>query len=431
MDYLNWKENIQIDESIEKLDYREYEPHIGTDINQESGEIRIVIQDQDQFVLPSKSYLYIEGQLKHKNGDRIPPNESRITLVNNALMFLFKRVAYRMGNQEIEGCNNLGRATTMKGLVTYPRNYTEGSRFMWAMDTMTDSTHPEQSERFKFLNNYIIQNSTPTGFFSATIPLSHILGFCENYDKVIYGVKHELILQRTHSNDAIQKLIATVDGVDTLKLGRLDLKTLRWRVPHVKLADEEKLKLYSVIEKKQSISINFLNRQCDSTIIPEGVTSHSWRVSVTAGVEKPRYIILGFQTNKDDKQISNPAQFDHCQLKNAYVQLNTERYPEMDLQLNFNKNLYTTAYTMLCDYYNEILNKEGCPMTVVEFRILFPLMVFDISRQSERLKNSITDITIKTEFSDDVPANTKAFALILSDREITLQSDGSKMNIVQ
>jgi phosphatidylethanolamine-binding protein (PEBP) family uncharacterized protein len=57
-------------------------------------------------------------------------------------------------------------------------------------------------------------------------------------------------------------------------------------------------------------------------------------------------------------------------------------------------------------------------------------MVFDISRQSERLKNSITDITIKTEFSDDVPANTKAFALILSDREITLQSDGSKMNIV-
>jgi hypothetical protein len=430
MDHLNWKENIQIDESIEKLDYREYEPHIGTDINQESGEIRIVIQDQDQFVLPSKSYLYIEGQFKHKNGDRIAPNESKITLVNNALMFLFKRVAYRMGNQEIEGCNNIGRATTMKGLVTYPRNYTEGSRFMWVMDTMTADDHPEHSERFKFLNNYVVQNSTPTGFFSATIPLSHILGFCENYDKVVYGVKHELILQRTHSHDAIQKLIVMADGADTLQYGRLDLKTLRWRVPHVKLADEEKLKLYSIIEKKQSISINFLNRQCDSTIIPEGVTSHSWRVSVTAGVEKPRYIILGFQTDKDRKQSSNPAQFDHCHLKNAYVQLNTERYPELDLQLDFDKNLYTTAYTMLCDYYNETLNKEGCPMTVVEFRILFPLMVFDISRQSERLKNSITDITIKTEFSDDVPANTKAFALILSDREITLQSDGSKMNIV-
>jgi hypothetical protein len=298
------------------------------------------------------------------------------------------------------------------------------------MDTTTGDDHPEHSERFKFLNNYVVQNSTPTGFFSATIPLSHILGFCENYDKVIYGVKHELILQRTHSHDAIQKLIVMEDGADTLQYGRLDLKTLRWRIPHVKLADEEKLKLYSVIEKKQSISINFLNRQCDSTIIPEGVTSHSWRVSVTAGVEKPRYIILGFQTDKDRKQSSNPAQFDHCQLKNAYVQLNTERYPELDLQLDFHKNLYTTAYTMLCDYYNETLNKEGCPMTVVEFRIMFPLMVFDISRQSERLKNSITDITIKTEFSDDVPANTKAFALILSDREITLQSDGSKMNIV-
>jgi hypothetical protein len=431
MEYLNLKESIQIDESVEKLDYREYEAHIGTDINQESGEIRIVIQNQDQFLLPSKSYLYIEGQLKHKNGDRIEPNQSKITLINNALMFLFKRVSYEMAGREIEGYNNLGRATTMKGLVTYPKSYTEGSRFMWVLDTMTSEDHPELSERWKFLNNYIVQNSTPSGFFSATIPLSHIFGFCENYDKVIYGVKHELILQRTHSNDSVQKLrVDDASGVDTLKYGKIELKTLRWRVPHVKLADEQKLKLYSLIGNKRLISINFLNRQCDYTIIPEGVTSHPWRLSIATAAEKPRYIILGFQTDKDNNQSKNPAQFDHCHLKNAFVQLNSERYPEMDLQLDFNKNFYSTAYSMLYEYYNEVINKEGCPMSMVDYRLMYPLFVFDISRQSERLKNSITDVTIKTEFSAGVPENTIAYALILSDREINLQSDGNKMNIV-
>ncbi|CAF4298015.1 unnamed protein product, partial [Rotaria magnacalcarata] len=61
-----------------------------------------------------------------------------------------------------------------------------------------------------------------------------------------------------------------------------------------------------------------------------GQTTFDWRLNVTAGAEKPRYIVLAFQTDKSDNQIKNPAIFDHCDVKNAYVQLNSERYPEMD-----------------------------------------------------------------------------------------------------
>ena len=41
--------------------------------------------------------------------------------------------------------------------------------------------------------------------------------------------------------------------------------------------------------------------------------------------EKPRFIIVGFKTAKDGDQTKNPSNFDHVNLKNAYVTLNSDR----------------------------------------------------------------------------------------------------------
>ena len=102
---LNWNERVQIDESIVKTDFHGYDPHIGTDLN-ESGDIRIVIQNQDQYLLPSKSHLYIEGSLKQKDGNKYSDDECEISLINNGLMYLFDRVSYQISNQEVEGYSN-------------------------------------------------------------------------------------------------------------------------------------------------------------------------------------------------------------------------------------------------------------------------------------------------------------------------------------
>ena len=68
--------------------------------------------------------------------------------------------------------------------------------------------------------------------------------------------------------------------------------------------------------------------------------------------------------------------------------------------------------------------------TPFEFRNLYPLFLFDVSKQSEKLKYSTTDIQIKMHFSANVPANTQAYAVIISDRLINFQSDGNKFSVV-
>ena len=68
--------------------------------------------------------------------------------------------------------------------------------------------------------------------------------------------------------------------------------------------------------------------------------------------------------------------------------------------------------------------------TPLEFIELYPLFVFDVSKQCERLKYSVTNIQIKAFFDNNVDARTEAYAVIISDRLINFQSNGNRINVV-
>ena len=65
-----------------------------------------------------------------------------------------------------------------------------------------------------------------------------------------------------------------------------------------------------------------------------------------------------------------------------------------------------------------------------DYRDLYPLFLFDVSKQSEKLKYSSTDIQIKMYFSMATPVNTKAYAVTISDKLINLQADGERFNVI-
>lgn len=425
MESLSWNEPLIIDNSIEKKILHEYNPHIGVNLNSVHSDIRIVIQNQDQFLLPSESYIYIECKILKEDGTEYGNNKD-ISLINNGLMHLFERVSYKMSGQEIEGYAHVGVASTIKGLLTYSDQYNEGDLFMWKLDDKASI----ESSGFKHRKNLIFKTDA-NGFFSACIPLTHIFGFCENFTKVIYGVEHELILRRNHNNDALFKSDASVANVDSTANGKIEIMKLSWYMPHIKLSDEFKLSLYNQIENRATIPIAFLNRQCERYTLPVGTRVLDWKLNIAAGTEKPRYIVLAFQQNLMNDQKKNMGHFAHLGVQNAYIQLNQERYPEHNLNIDYAKNIYSQAINMYTDYFKNVLGNNRLPISANQYSTIYPLLVFDVSRQSERLKNSPVDIRIKANFSNAITAdNTEAFAFILSDRVMALESDGSKMQVV-
>ena len=69
-------------------------------------------------------------------------------------------------------------------------------------------------------------------------------------------------------------------------------------------------------------------------------------------------------------------------------------------------------------------------ITPSDYKTLYPLFTFDVSKQKEKLKSCVVDIQKKAKFTENVPANTRVFALVISDKMLSLQCDGNKMSVI-
>ena len=186
---LNIQERLTTDDSIKSYQYTEYQPITGSQLNT-SGQITITIENTDDFYYPRHSWLQIEGQLVKLADDAAYGDEDIITLTNNALMYLFTNIKYSLNGDEIESLNHPGVATTMLGSLKYSPDFNKGPGLMqcWFPDTSTAA----DNTGFKVRRGFIIQTPYPKGTFSFAVPLEHILVFCDDFDKMVYGVRHTL-----------------------------------------------------------------------------------------------------------------------------------------------------------------------------------------------------------------------------------------------
>ena len=419
-------EPIPTDTSIDRYDDIEYEPVAGTNLNASGQDIRLHIQTQDIFTHPSKRYLIIEGRLTKVNGTAYG-DDNFISITNNAMMHHFKSIRYDLSGHEIENIVHPGQATTMLSLLKYPDEFSKskGLNQSWYKDTSIAAAVANIG--FKIRRDYIIRDSNPKGLFGFKVPLKHIFGFCEEYDKVVYRFKHELTLTRNDDNDEIFK----DGGVDR---GKIVLSKISWFMPHVIPSDRDKMELYKIIERKEKLPVGYRMIHCDSATIPQNTTSFSWRLSVISSPEVPRFIIVGFQSGKSGDQDENPSLFNNVNVKNIYATLNSMRYPTADYNVSFPETKFSRLYGDAAEFRNKFYNMDelvsNSNITPSDYRTLYPIFLLDVSKQSENLKYSTTDIQIKMNFNANVPDNTIAYAVIISDRLINFQSDGNKFSVV-
>ena len=196
-----------------------------------------------------------------------------VSLANNAIMYLFKDIWYELSGHEIEKISQLGQLTTMLGLLKYPDDFSKskGLNQLWYKDTSTRAN--AQNVGWNLRKLYIVNKPVPKGSFSFKIPLKHIFGFCEDYDKVVYGFKHALILTRNDDNDAMFR-DAAADA------GKIILSKVSWFMPDVIPADKDKMELYKIIEKKEKLPVGYRMIQCTNA-----TTSFSRRLSVKSSPE--------------------------------------------------------------------------------------------------------------------------------------------------
>ena len=99
-------------------------------------------------------------------------------------------------------------------------------------------------------------------------------------------------------------------------------------------------------------------------------------------------------------------------LRNAYATLNSD--PAVDYNLSFSNQQFSRVYGDAALFgvkffgMDELITEFN--ITPSDYKTVYPLFTFDVSKQKEILKSSVVDIQREANFIENVPANTRAFA---------------------
>jgi len=114
-------ESVIVDDSIESYQFVKQLPEAGeANINTPGTEINITFNNSSNFILPSESYLRIEGQLFTAAGVAwgTVANGTAIAFVNKRILNLFSNSKYELADTIIEYFENAGITTTVHNYLT-------------------------------------------------------------------------------------------------------------------------------------------------------------------------------------------------------------------------------------------------------------------------------------------------------------------------
>ncbi|XP_051168538.1 uncharacterized protein LOC127286221 [Leptopilina boulardi] len=383
---------IVFDESIADYEIHAHLPYAASTFNN-SDEIRIAVQNQDHCLLPGKSSLHIQGKLVKENSTAVTSTR----FIINAICHLFEEARYELNAVEIDKSKNVGLTSLMKNYVSI---YSNQSKFLKNAGWFPTCN----------ANKSLIDEN---GNFDVAIPLSTIFGFAEDYQKIIVNARHELILTRARSD--VNAIIQTAPEDVKISIDKIE-----WLLPNVRLSDARKFKLLKYIEKDPLIPISFRTWELYEYPLIPTTANHVWTVKTSTQLEKPRFVILGFQTNRKNVLTRNSSHFDHCKITNVKLFLNNQCYPYGNLNVDIDKKHYAVLYEMYINFQaSYYYDRESQPyLTKAEFLNYAPLIVIDCSKQNESLKYGPVDIRLEFEAKENFPAQTAAYCLILHDRVV-------------
>lgn len=384
-DILSIRSDIVYEDTISRIEIHPHQPYVSSTFDN-SDTIIIPIQQQDIYTLPCESTIYIEGKISKLNGDDVVINDTSIT--NNGIAFLFDEIRYSLNGVEIDKNKFVGMSSTMKAYA---------------------SLTPTESEMYENagwgLNKKIIDNH---GRFNVCLPLKLLLGFCEDYKRIIVNVKQELTLIRARNDEN------SYTSSESLKI---HISKLTWFVPHVYVNDKGRLKLLKVVEANRPIQIPYRSWDLHEYPLLPKSNKVTWIVKTATQLEKPRFVVVGFQQNRKNMKDKNISQFDHCNLTNIKLYLNSICYPYNNLNLNFSNNCYALLYDMYTNFQKFYYDRENDPLLSKEnFKNVAPLIVIECINQNESIKPAAVDIRLEFEADNNFPENTAAYCLILHDK---------------
>ena len=407
-------ENYEIDRRILKCDYIRYSPAEISTINAANSQIYINIPREDSVISLLNSYIELNFDVLRadKNNRYVDAND--ISLINLGPIAFFSNYKLTTSSgKHLEEISNAHIVSLMYKLLTSSKD----------KDDLSIGFDRNRGKRINELTN----NKTIKGKDHIRIYLKDIFGFAEHQEKGTYGLGYKLTLTRNTDNAVLNKDNAVANG-------RVKTNSLDMYVAHYSANLEEYNKLMTQIKKNTPTQLNYIER---SVFMKEVNTQNLWvfELRTPEGINVPIWIFVSFQQNdrQNDQNLNNDT-FYRPLVTSAQCIIGTEKYPDCGILLNYNDDDYSQGYGQFKEAF-KALTKDNLLQPYIsdaDFRssnngdnIAYNIYAFDIRYQ----KNFERSEPIKVEFKFDgvIPAGIYGYVLVLTNKLVSISSDGQRM----
>ena len=407
-------EKYEIDRKILKCDYIRYSPSEISTINTPNSQIYNNKPREDSVISLLNSYIEINFDvLKATTNDRYADADD-IRLINLGPIALFSN--YKLTTSSGKHLENIDHAHIVSLMYKLLSSSRDTDDLSISFDRSRDKRKRE-----------LLDNKTQKGKFHLRIYLKDVFGFAEYQEIGTFGLSYRLTFTRKSDNTVLNKNNATANA-------KIKINGTEWYVPHYEPSFEEYTELQTQIKNKTPKNLHYPEI---SVFMKEVNTQNFWtfELSTQEGVNVPIWVFVAFQQHdrQHDQTLNNDI-FYRMPVSSAQCIIGTEKYPDSAILLNYDDDDYSQGYGQIKEAFRA-LTKDNILQPYIsedDFRsdnndnnIGYNIQVFDIRHQ----KNYQSGQSVKIEFKLDkvVPAGIYGYALVLTNKLVSISSDGQRM----
>ena len=406
-------EKYSVNRDILKCDYIRYSPSEISTINTANSQVYINIPREDSVISLLNSYLELNFDVLHAATNNRYVDGNDIRLVNLGPISLFSNYKLTTSSgKHLENFDHAHIVSLMYKLLTSSK----GS------DDLSIGFDRDRGRRQRELTN----NKTQKGKYHVRIYLKDVFGFAEYQEKGTYGLGYKLTL--TKNTDT-----AVLNKANAINLGKIKINALEWYVPHYTPSMQQSILSDQILNKKPTQS-QYPER---SVFMKEVNIQNFWtfELGTQEGINIPTWIFVGFQQNdrQHDQNLNNDT-FVRLPVISAQVVIGTERYPDSGILINYDDDDYSQGYGQIKEAF-KALTKDDILLPYIsedDFRssneannIGYNIYAFDI-RYQKNFENA-QPVKIEFKFSENIAAGIHGYALVLTNRLVSITSDGQRM----
>ena len=407
-------ENYEVDRRFLKCDYIRYSPAETSTINTPKSQIYIKIPREDSVISLTNSHLDLKLEVTKKaDGSRYGTcNDIRLVSLGPIVLFSIFKLTTSTG-KHLEDINHAHLVSLMYKLITSSK----GS------DDLSIGFDRSSARRREEMTT----NKNVNGKFHLRVMLREVFGFSEHQERAAYGLGYKLTLTRNKDEAVIDKVAAIADA-------RIKIDHIIWYVPHYTPSMSQQAIIPKQILNKTPTELRYYER----SVFMKQVNNQNllnFELGSRENMNVPIWIIIGFQQqDRQDSQCLHNDTFCRLPVVSAQCVIGTEKYPDTGILLNHDDDDYSQSYHQIKKAFKALTKDDILQPYISEedFRtsnvraadVGYNLYVFDIRYQ----KNYTASQPIKVEFKFDgiVPNNVNGYALVLTNKLVSISSDGQR-----